>query len=133
MQFISLQTILIYCSLFFSTYFEVFLIITLLENNKKLRRENILIDNEPKSFPTVTIIVPCFNEESTVEGTIRSLLSMNYPRDKFDIIIVDDGSTDNTWRCIQKYSGNPQIEMHKKENGGKYTALNYGIERSKAD
>lgn len=133
MEFPNIQTILIYCSLFLGTYFEVFLMITLLENSKKLRQENIGMNDTPASFPTATIIVPCFNEESTVDGTIQSLLQMNYPRDEFNIVIVDDGSTDKTWQYIQKYADNPQIELYKKENGGKYTALNYGIERSKAD
>lgn len=107
--------------------------VTLLENNKKLRQENLSIDDEPTSFPAVTIVIPCFNEEATVDGTIKSLLEMNYPKNKFNIIIVDDGSTDKTWQYIQKYADNPQIEIYKKENGGKYTALNYGIEHSKAD
>src|ERR1035437_9666979 len=133
MHIATIQSVLIYCSLFFATYFEVFLMITLLDNNKKLRLENSSMDDEPTSYPTVTIVVPCFNEESTVDGTIKSLLAMNYPRDKFNITIVDDGSTDNTWQYIQKYADNPQIEIFKKANGGKYTALNYGIERSTAD
>jgi len=133
MEYPSFQSILIYSSLFLATYFEVFLIMTLLGNSKKLRLENTSMDDEPTSFPTATIVVPCFNEESTVDGTIDSLLSMNYPRDKFNVIIVDDGSTDKTWQYIQKYANNPQIEIYKKENGGKYTALNYGIQQSKAD
>lgn len=133
MQFPDIQTILIYCSLFLATYFEVFLMVTLLGNNKKLRHENVTMNDEPASFPTVTIVIPCFNEESTVDGTIKSLLSMNYPKDKFNITIVDDGSTDNTWQYIQRYANNPQIDIYRKENGGKYTALNYGIEHSKAD
>jgi cellulose synthase/poly-beta-1,6-N-acetylglucosamine synthase-like glycosyltransferase len=91
------------------------------------------MDAELTNFPTVTIIVPCFNEEATVDSTIKSLLEMNYPRDKFNISIVDDGSTDNTWQYIEKYAGHPQIEIYKKANGGKFTALNYAIERSKAD
>jgi cellulose synthase/poly-beta-1,6-N-acetylglucosamine synthase-like glycosyltransferase len=107
--------------------------ITLLGNNKKLRKENISMDDKPTSFPTVTITVPCFNEESTVDGTIQSLLAMDYPREKLNIVIVDDGSTDKTWEYIQKYADNPQIEVFKKENGGKYTALNYGISQSTSD
>lgn len=133
MQFATFQTIFIYSSLFLSTYFEVFLMITLFENKKKLKQENTSMDDEPAKFPSTTIIIPCFNEESTVDGTINSLLSMNYPKDKFNITIVDDGSTDKTWEYIQRYANHPQIDIYKKENGGKYTALNYGIAKSKAD
>jgi cellulose synthase/poly-beta-1,6-N-acetylglucosamine synthase-like glycosyltransferase len=133
MTFATFETFLIYCSLFLATFFEVFLMITLLENNKKLRRENVSMDDEPTVFPTTTIVIPCFNEESTVDGTIQSLLNMDYPHGRFNIIVVDDGSTDKTWQYIQRYSDHPQIKIFQKENGGKYTALNYGIERSKSD
>lgn len=133
MEIPSIQSIFIYISLFIATYFEVFMMITLFEHKKKLRHENKCMNDEPTYFPSATIIIPCFNEEGTVEGTIQSLLAMNYPKDKLNIVIVDDGSTDTTWEYIQKYSDHPQIEVYKKTNGGKYTALNYGIERSKAE
>ena len=133
METLSFQSVLIYISLFIATYFEVFLMITLIEHQKKLRHENNSMNDEPKHFPSATIIIPCFNEEKTVEGTIQSLLSMNYPQNKLKIIVVDDGSTDNTWQYIQKYSDHPQIEIFKKVNGGKYTALNFGIEKSSSD
>ena len=133
MEILYFQSILIYISLFVATYFEVFLMVTFIEHTNKLKRENRSMDDEPRHFPSVTIIVPCFNEEKTVEGTVNSLLAMNYPKDKFNVIIVDDGSTDQTWQNIQKFSKNTQIEIFKKENGGKYTALNYGIEKTKTD
>jgi cellulose synthase/poly-beta-1,6-N-acetylglucosamine synthase-like glycosyltransferase len=46
---------------------------------------------------------------------------------------VDDGSTDSTWSVVQKFANHPQIELHTKENGGKYTALNYGISKLSTD
>lgn len=82
------------------------------------------------SYPSVTIVVPVFNEENTIEKTVYSLLELDYPKDKLSIMVVDDGSKDNTWNLIQKFKDNPQIILHKKENGGKYTALNYGIGKS---
>ena len=45
-------------------------------------------------------------------------------------IVVDDGSTDNTWQEISKYKDHPQIQILQKENGGKHTAVNYGIENT---
>ncbi len=133
METLTFQSILIYISLFIATYFEVFLMITLFEHSTKLRKENVLMDNDPTNYLSTTIIVPCFNEQKTVEGTVNSLLSMNYPREKLNLIIVDDGSTDNTWQYIQKFKNHPQIKIFKKKNGGKYTALNYGIKRSETD
>ena len=121
-----------YTFLFLSLNFEVFLLITYFENRLEIAREDNL-SIKTKKHPTVTIIVPCWNEEFTVSKTIHSLLSLDYPKDKLKIMIVDDGSTDKTWEKIQKFQNNPQIEIYTKENGGKYTALNFGISRLNSD
>jgi cellulose synthase/poly-beta-1,6-N-acetylglucosamine synthase-like glycosyltransferase len=122
--------IFLYSFMFLIVYFQVFLILTLLENRDSIDKENL---NTNDKFPTVTIIVPVFNEEKTVEKTILSLLDLNYPKDRLDIMVVDDGSKDNTWQVVQKFKNNPTVSLHKKENGGKYTALNYAIEHSKSE
>jgi cellulose synthase/poly-beta-1,6-N-acetylglucosamine synthase-like glycosyltransferase len=72
--------------------------------------------------------VPVWNEETTILKTIFSLLKLNYPKDRLSIFIVDDGSTDNTWNVLKRFSRNRQIRLLKKENGGKYTALNYALQ-----
>lgn len=120
--------------LFLLIYFQVFLLLTLFEHQEGHTEPSEGEESKILSRkPTVTILVPVFNEETTVEKTVLSLLSLNYPKDKLNIMIVDDGSTDNTWNLIQKFSSNPQIELHQKENGGKYTALNYGIKTSTSE
>lgn len=78
--------------------------------------------------PKVAIIVPCWNEESTVDGTVQSLLALDYPKEKLQIVLVNDGSTDNTKTVMDSYMGNQQITVIHKENGGKHTAINRGIE-----
>ncbi len=122
---------IVYIALFFSLYFEVFVMITYIEKRKIIKTEYQKIN--PKKWLSVNIIVPCFNESTTVIATINSLLSLDYPKDKLKIIAVDDGSTDNTFEVLQIFKDNPQVQIHHKENGGKYTALNFGIENSKSD
>ncbi len=122
-----------YVFLFLSLNFEVFLLITYFENRIEIAEEANLLAIGPKKYPTVTIIVPCWNEENTVSKTIYSLLSLDYPRNKLKIMIVDDGSTDKTWERIQKFKNNPQIDVYTKPNGGKYTALNFGISKLSSD
>lgn len=123
--------ILAYGFLFAAIYTEVFLLITFLSEKSKINAD--LAPVFLSSYPTVTIVVPCFNEETTIEGTLTSLLGLDYPKDKLEIIAVDDGSKDGTWSVMQRYQGHPQIKVHQKENGGKYTAINYGIKHSTAD
>ncbi|MFZ2621405.1 MAG: glycosyltransferase family 2 protein [Minisyncoccia bacterium] len=122
-----------YFFLFLSLNFEVFLLITYFENRLEIKKEEDLLLIPLKKYPTVTIIVPCWNEEATVSKTIYSLLNLDYPKDKLKIMIIDDGSKDRTWEIVQKFKTNPQIELHTKENGGKYTALNYGLIKLKTD
>ena len=120
-----------YVFLFCSLYFEVFLVITYLEKRKTIKTEYLKINNN--FWPSVDIIVPCFNESKTIIATIESLLNLDYPKEKLNVIIVDDGSIDDSLKTLKIFETNSQIMIHHKENGGKYTALNFGIENSKAD
>src|SRR5258708_1109599 len=115
--------------LFISLYFEIFLLITFLEKRREIARKAA----EPSHFPTVTVIVPCFNEERTVAATLESLFALDYPKEKLSIFVVDDGSTDSSWRLLQVLKDHPQITLFQKENGGKYTALNLGLTHSKSE
>ena len=89
----------------------------------------------PACYPTTTIIVPCWNEGGTIGGTIESLLALDYPKDKLSIMVVDDGSVDNTGAVAREYAARypNRIGYHYKENGGKWTALNYGISRTRSE
>lgn len=122
---------ILYVFLFVTLYLEVFFLITFFEERLKLVKKPLSL--KLSHYPSTTIVVPCWNEESTVAGTIHSLLRLNYPKNKLNIFIVDDGSTDHTWDVIQKFANNPQITLIKKENGGKHTAVNLGIQESNSD
>ncbi|WCT12792.1 glycosyltransferase [Mucilaginibacter jinjuensis] len=80
----------------------------------------------------VSIIVPAYNEEVTAIKTIESLLKLEYPL--LEIIFVDDGSKDATFAVVDAAYGNhPLVKVLTKPNGGKASALNFGIERSSHD
>ncbi len=117
----------LYVCLFVALYFEVFLMISFLEKRPE-KKTKIL----PRHYPTVSMLVPCFNEGKTLAGTLDSLLALEYPKDKLDIVVIDDGSRDNTATIAQEYvAKHPErISFFQKPNGGKYTALNLGIEKS---
>lgn len=115
---------------FFILYFEVLLLIGFFE---RMRKEKITSSKGLAYHPKVEIIVPCYNEEHTVGGTIRSLLALSYPTKKLRIHVVNDGSIDGTREALKEFQNTPQVKISHKENGGKHTALNYAIERSTAD
>ncbi|MCX6819728.1 MAG: glycosyltransferase [Candidatus Adlerbacteria bacterium] len=119
----------IYICLFIGLYFEVFLLISFLE-----RRPEVKSAATPKRYPSVSILVPSFNEEKTIAGTLQSLLDLTYPKDKLEIVVINDGSKDKTAEIAARFAAeHPQIKLLNKENGGKYTALNVGIEHSSAE
>ena len=83
--------------------------------------------------PLVAVIVPCWNEAATVAETCESLLALDYPKEKLEIILVDDGSTDSTVETMKRFASHPQVRIIEKENGGKHTALNVGISATSAE
>jgi cellulose synthase/poly-beta-1,6-N-acetylglucosamine synthase-like glycosyltransferase len=124
------SSIIIYISLFFGLYYQIFILVTFFETeNPKIQVKKASIKS--RYLPTVSIIVPCFNEEKTLEKTVRSLLELNYPKDKLSIIIVDDGSKDSTYeKALAMVQLSYNVKAFTQKNGGKFTALNFGIKNS---
>lgn len=80
----------------------------------------------------VSVIVPAYNEEVNATRTVNSLLQQDYPY--LDIIFVDDGSKDKTYENVKSaYEGNPKVKVLKKPNGGKASALNFGISQTDSE
>ena len=78
---------------------------------------------------TVSIIVPIYNKEKYLEKCLDSILGQTY-RD-LEIILVDDGSTDNSLAICQRYAEkDPRIKIYHKPNGGVSSARNLGLEKS---
>ncbi len=126
---VSILDAVFYLLVFLSVYIQIFFLITFLENRKRISVEKMSFPLG--SFRSVTIIVPCWNEERTVFRTVRSLLDLCYPKDKLWIFLIDDGSTDGTLSLIRKFAKYPNVRIFHQENKGKYTALNLGLAHTK--
>lgn len=77
----------------------------------------------------VSIIVPTFNSARTIGECVDALLKQNYPADKYEIIIVDDGSNDNTAEILKSFN----IRYHRQDNKGPATARNKGVEMAEGE
>ncbi|HMH23407.1 MAG TPA: glycosyltransferase [Puia sp.] len=85
-----------------------------------------------RDAPLVSIIVPAYNEEVNAVSSVQSLLNRDYPN--FEVIFVDDGSTDRTFAQVSAaFAGDPKVKVFTKPNGGKASALNFGIQQSTAE
>ena len=120
----------LYVTLFLAIYFQTFALLTYLSKDARIRRNKARLESD---FPSVAVMVPCWNEETTIGGTVESLLALDYPKDKIEIVLINDGSTDNTRRVVEQYANHPNITVIHKENGGKHSAVNLGIASTNAE
>jgi len=86
----------------------------------------------PDYAPRVAVLIPAYNEEKVIVRTIRSVMMSNYKN--LRIIVINDGSTDNTYRAaVDAYPAeiaSGRLTVLSKPNGGKADALNFGLERT---
>jgi hyaluronan synthase len=85
--------------------------------------------------PSVSIIVPAFNEEDGIEGTIESCLAADYSAELVEVIVVNDGSTDRTWeRILAAKARWPRVyAVDLGRNHGKRAAMAEGMRRAKGE
>ena len=76
----------------------------------------------------LSVIIPAYNEEKTIGATIQAVLGNGYPMDKLEIIVVNDGSTDNTADVVKTYKN---VVLFNKLNSGKADSVNKAIQKSK--
>ena len=86
--------------------------------------------------PTLTVIIPAYNEGEMVARSIESVVHARYPRERLEIFVVDDGSVDDTWRHIQSVASRyPSIitALRFERNRGKRAALEAGFRRGRGE
>lgn len=81
--------------------------------------------------PFISVIINTYNYGRFIEQTIESALAQDYPADRTEILVVDDGSTDDTPERVKKYEG--RIRYFRKENGDQCSAITFGVAHSTGD
>ena len=115
-----LKEAIIYSLCFIGLFSATVLLLSFFENRKRFAHP------KPTRFPKVSIIVPAFNEEATITKTLRSLLQLDYPKGRLEIIVIDDGSTDSTLAVARRFAGKG-VSVFTKKNSGKADTLNFGL------
>lgn len=83
--------------------------------------------------PYVTILIAAYNEENSIEVTIKNKLSLNYPKNKLEIIVISDGSTDRTDDIVKQYASQGVKLIRQDPRAGKTSALNLAITEAKGE
>ncbi len=124
--------VMVYISIYIGLIATVFYALGYQSDKKK---QKLLFTDE--ELPTVSVLIPVFNEEKSIKRTLESITSSNYPEGKLEVIIIDDGSTDNSLAIAksfpEKMNGIKVRVFGNKENGGKGAALNTGIKKSSSE
>lgn len=128
---ITATTIVIWGAYLFSLYLLTFWLLTLIDKGG-------LKDNEKelKEIRKVTVAIPVYNEEKNVKDTIESVLNLEYPHGMIELIVVNDGSKDNTKNIIKSViEANPlrNIILVSQANKGKGAALNNALKLAKGE
>jgi len=113
--------------LFFYTYFGYPLLLWLISLFKSKHVK------KAQSVPPVTFIITAYNEEATIKSKIENTLSLDYPKDKLQIIIASDASTDATESYVLEYQDEGVELVRANRRMGKENAQKHAIDRAKGD
>jgi cellulose synthase/poly-beta-1,6-N-acetylglucosamine synthase-like glycosyltransferase len=124
------------CILFFVYVWSLYNLPILAAGVKNIRRRRRCGKADGRKLPTVSIVVPVKNEEKVVLRLLDAMSRLSYPEDRKEIIIVEDGSTDNTVNICTRYAGEHSLNLkilRKPSSNGKPSALNYGLSRAQGE
>ncbi len=114
-------------SLFLSLYVLVLFFLTLFDEE-----ETGMIKIE--DLPKIAVIIPAFNEAENIVKTVQSVLNLQYPQDKLYIVVVDDGSIDDTYKTTREhFAGLKNLHILRKVNEGKAEAVNHALNKLPKD
>jgi cellulose synthase/poly-beta-1,6-N-acetylglucosamine synthase-like glycosyltransferase len=102
----------------------------------KMLRRNVFEERDPSFEPTVTVVVPMFNEGPGIRATLESLLAVEYPSEKYEIVVIDDCSTDDSYQhasaVARKSAGRLRV-LRNTKNMGKRRSINRAVLLSRSE
>lgn len=108
--------------------------------SEDLQKRKLEIVTELKTFPQISILIPAHNEEMVIYRTLIAMINLDYPKDCYEIIVVNDNSSDKTGEIIEDIISkhpNSQIKhleiIGEKGGKGKSNALNLGFEKASGE
>ena len=121
-------TIIYLFYMFIAIYFLLLFALTFVQN-----RERIFYIPKPKRDFSISVLIPAYNEQDSLRGTVESVLKSEYKNIR-EVIIINDGSKDNTLKiALELQKKHPKVRVLNKKNSGKADSLNKAIKISKGE
>ena len=89
--------------------------------------------NKKEIFPEVSLLISCFNEEAVINEKLENALAVDYPRDKLEIIVISDASTDRTDEIVREFEDKGVQLIRQDKNLGKTCGLNLAVPIAKGE
>lgn len=127
---ITVLDVVLLSAYFILLFLSIFWLLVLFSPEEKKEKKRI------KRFPFFTAIVPAYNEEKSIKGTLSSLIKLDYPKALTEIIVVNDGSTDRTRDIVEHFiekHPDRKITLISQKNQGKGKAMNKGLSLAKGE
>ncbi|HYN87805.1 MAG TPA: glycosyltransferase family 2 protein [Ardenticatenaceae bacterium] len=109
------------------TYAGYPLLVTLLARLRSRPREY------PRATPAVTLLIAAYNEEAAMAAKLDNSLTLDYPRDRLQILVADDGSVDRTAEIVRAYAGHCVELCHHFPRRGKMAAINQAMRQARGE
>lgn len=129
----TILSVILWATYLLSLYFSVFWFLVFLENSSGFFDKP---KKNPKRTPAVTVIVPAKNEENTIQGTLQSIINLDYPPDRLEVIAICNATTDGTARKVEEFiRANPRrdIRLMQTPEPGKGKAMNKALRSAKGE
>ena len=115
--------------MFIALYMFSFFIILTIKNKK-----NLFSYPNPNPNFDISILIPAYNEENSIKDTIEHVMQSDYPKDKLEVIVINDGSTDNTKNVVNRlFKKYHNLKLLDKKNSGKANSLNEAIKIARGE
>jgi cellulose synthase/poly-beta-1,6-N-acetylglucosamine synthase-like glycosyltransferase len=112
---------------FIGIYLNVWFLLIVLGNKSKIREKKKALRT-----PSISILIPAYNEAKTLARSLKSILKLDYPKSKLDTIVIDNGSTDRTLEVAKRFK-KYGIKVLSLPMRGKTKALNLGLKHAKGE
>lgn len=90
-------------------------------------------EHDEALLPTITLLIPAYNEVDVIRGKLENSLKLDYPSEKLEILVVDDGSDDGTTEIVREFEKDGVTLLRQLQRGGKMAGVNRGFQEARGE